>query len=328
MMNSDKLFAVLRAGVVIAFAVLVTPVTVQTAIAQNYPTKPIRFIVGPGPDVLPRLIGQKLTDDWGQQVVVDQRPGAGGIIAADTAAKAAPDGYTLLLTTGAYTVNAVYYAKLPYDLVRDFAPVSLLATIQFLLVVHPSVPVKSVEELLQLARAKPGQLNCASSGTGTTAHFGCEMLKSMGRIDIVHVPYKGVAPAITELLGGQVQMFFAVMQAGLPHVRAGKLKALAVSGAKRAPAAPELPTVAEAGIPGFAFDSWNGVHVPARTPKSVTAKLNAELVKTIKLPDVQKRMLDLGLEPVGSTPEDFAAFVKADIARWARVVKDAGVRTE
>jgi tripartite-type tricarboxylate transporter receptor subunit TctC len=298
------------------------------AAAPDYPTRPIRFIVGAAPDILPRLVGQRLTDAWGQQVVVDQRPGAGGIIAADTAAKAAPDGYTLLLTTGAYAVNAVYYANLSHDLVRDFAPVSLLATIQFLLVVHPSVPVKSVEELIQLARAKPGQLNCASGGTGTTAHLGCEMLKSRGRISVVHVPYKGVAPAVTEVLGGQVQMLFAPMQAGLPHVRSGKLKALGVGGAKRATAAPDLPTVAESGVPGFAFDSWNGVHVPARTPKRIVAKLNAGLLKSIGPPEVQKRMLDLGLEPAGSTPEEFGVFVRADIARWARVVKEAGVRTE
>ena len=303
-------------------------VPVVIAAATEYPARPIRFIVGAAPDVLPRLVGQRLTEAWGQQVVVDQRSGAGGIIAADTAAKAAPDGYTLLLTTGAYAVNAVYYTKLSHDLVRDFAPVSLLATIQFLLVVHPSVPVKSVEELVQLARAKPGQLNCASGGNGTTAHFGCEMLKSRARIDVVHVPYKGVVPAITEVLGGQVQIMFTPMQAGLPHVRAGKLRALGVGGAKRASVVPDLPTVAEAGVPGFAFDSWNGVHVPARTPKAVIAKLNTELLKSIQPPEVQKRMLDLGLEPAGGTPEAFAAFVRADIARWARVVKDAGVRTE
>lgn len=312
----------------LVLAVALLGATAVSALAQSYPSRPIRFIVGPAPDVLPRLIGQKLTEVWGQQVVVDQRPGAGGIIAAETTAKATPDGHTLLLTTGAYTVNVVYYSKLPYDLVRDLAPVSLLATIQFLLVVHPSVPVASVSELVALANVRPGQLNCASGGTGTTSHFGCEMLKSMARINFVHVPYKGVAQAITDLIGGQVQMSFAVMQAGLPHARGGRLRALAVSGSKRSPAAPELPTVAEAGVPGFGFDSWNGVHVPARTPRSVLAKLNAELVKAIKQPDVQKRMLDLGLEPVGSTSEDFAAFIKTDIARWARVVKDAGVRTE
>ena len=196
------------------------------------------------------------------------------------------------------------------------------------LVVPPKVNVNSVAELLQLARAKPRQLNCASGGAGTTAHLGCEMLKSMGRIDIVHVPYKGVAQATVDLLGGQVQLSFTVMHAGLPHARAGRLRALAVSGSKRSIAVPELPTVSEAGVPGFAFDSWNGVHVPAGTPKSVIGKLNTGLVKAVQLPDVQKRMLDLGLEPVGSTPEAFAALIRTDIARWARVVKDAGVRTE
>jgi tripartite-type tricarboxylate transporter receptor subunit TctC len=314
--------------VAILAVVVSSTVSAGIASAQQFPTKPIRFIVGPAPDVLPRLIGQKLSDNWGQQIVVDQRPGAGGIIAAETTARAAPDGYTLLLTTGAYTVNAVYYTKLPYDLTRDLAPVSLLATIPFLVIVHPSVPAKSIEELLQLARAKPGQLNCASGGAGTTSHLGCEMFRSMGRIDIVHVPYKGVALAVADMLGGQVQMMFAVMQGGLPHVRAGKLRALAVTGTKRAAAAPELPTVTESGIPDFAFDSWNGVHVPARTPKAVIGKLNAGLVSAIKLPDVRGRMLDLGMEPVGNTPEAFAAFVKADIAKWAKVIKDADVRVQ
>lgn len=298
------------------------------AAAQGYPTKPIRFIVGPGPDVLARLVGQKLTDAWGQQVVVDQRPGAGGIIAAETVSKATPDGYTLLLTTGSYTINHSLYAKLPYDLLRDLAPVSLLASIQFLLVVNPSLPAKSVDELLQLARARPGQLNCASSGTGTTAHLGCEMLKNLGKINIVHVPYKGIAPALTDVVGGQVQMMFAVMQAGLPQVRSGKLRALGVSGAKRSLAVPDLPTIAESGVPDFAFDSWNGVHVPAKTPKTVIAKLNAELVKSVKRPEMRERMLGLGLEPVGSTPEEFAVFVKADIAKWAKVIKESGVRPE
>jgi tripartite-type tricarboxylate transporter receptor subunit TctC len=296
--------------------------------AQGYPTKPIRFIVGPGPDVLARLVGQKLTDVWGQQVVVDQRPGAGGIIAAETVSKSTPDGYTLLLTTGSYTINHSLYAKLPYDLLRDFAPVSLLASIQFLLVVNPSLPAKSVDELLQLARARPGQLNCASSGTGTTAHLGCEMLKNLGKINIVHVPYKGIAPALTDVVGGQVQMMFAVMQAGLPQVRSGKLRALGVSGAKRSLAVPDLPTIAESGVPDFAFDSWNGVHVPAKTPKTVIAKLNAELVKSVKLPEMRERMLGLGLEPAGSTPEEFAVFVKADIAKWAKVINESGVRPE
>jgi len=297
-------------------------------LAQDYPTRPIRFVVGPGPDVLARLVGQKLTEAWGQQVVVDQRPGAGGIIAADTVARATADGYTLLLTTGAYSVSTVVYAKLPYDLLRDFAPVSLLATIQFLLVVPPSLPAKSVGELLALARARPGQLNCASSGTATTAHLGCEMLNSRAGIKTVHVPYKGLAPAMADVLGARVEMLFAVMQAGLPQVRAGKLRALAVSGAKRASAVPELPTVAEGGVPGFEFESWNGVHVPARTPGGLIARLNAALVKTVRAQEMRAKMLELGLEPVGGTPEELGAFVKADVERWAKVAKEAGVRAE
>ncbi len=301
---------------------------VGIACAQSYPAKPIRFIVGPGPDVLARLIGQRLTDSWGQQVVVDQRPGAGGIIAADTVAKSNPDGYTLLLTTGAYTVNAALYAKLPYNLERDLAPVNLLATISFLVIVNPALPAKSMQDLIQLAKAKPGSLNCAHSGPGTTAHLGCEMLKSSAHIDIVPVPYKGTVPAIVDVIGGQAQLMFAVMQGGLPQVQAGKLRALAITGAKRSAALPEVPTITEAGVPGADFISWNGVHVPARTPKAIVTKLNAELDRLLKLPEVRERMQTLGLDPAGGTPEAFAAFVKADIARWAKVIKESGVRVE
>lgn len=314
-------------GAVLALIASVS-VSAGAALAQNYPVKPIRFIVGPGPDVLARVIGQRLTDSWGQQVVVDQRPGAGGIIAADTVAKSIPDGYTLLLTTGAYTVNAALYSKLPYNLERDLAPVSLLATISFLVIVNPALPAKTMQELIQLAKARPGSLNCAHSGPGTTAHLGCEMLKSSAHIDIVPVPYKGTVPAVIDVIGGQAQLMFAVMQGGLPHVQAGKLRALAVTGAKRSPALPDVPTIAEAGVPGADFISWNGVHVPARTPRATIAKLNAELDRLLKLPELRERMQTLGLEPAGGTPEAFAAFVKADIARWAKVIKESGVRVE
>jgi len=314
----------------LAVLALIAGVSVSTgaALAQNYPTKPIRFIVGPGPDVLARMIGQRLTDSWGQQVVVDQRPGAGGIIAADTVSKSIPDGYTLLLTTGAYTINATLYPKLPYDLERDLAPVSLLASISFLVIVPPSLPAKNMQELVQLARAKPGSLNCAHSGPGTTAHLGCEMLKSSARIDIVPVPYKGTVPAIIDVISGQAQLMFAVMQGGLPHVQAGKLRALAVTGSKRSAALPDVQTITEAGFPGADFITWNGVHVPAQTPKATIAKLNAELDRLLKLPEVRERMQTLGLDPVGGTPEAFAAFVKADIARWAKVIKESGTRAE
>lgn len=295
---------------------------------QVYPSKPIRFIVGPGPDVLARLVGQKVTESWGQQVVVDQRPGAGGIIAADTVAKSQPDGYTLLLTTGAYTINATLYTKLPYSLQRDLTPVVLLATIPFLVIVTPSLPAKSMQELVQLARAKPGQLNCAHSGPGTTAHLGCEMLKSSAHIDIVPVSYKGTVPAMIDVIGGQSQFMFAVAQGGLPHVQAGKARALAITGTKRSPAIPDVPTIREAGFSGADFISWNGVHVRAGTPATIVEKLNRELNRVIKLPDMQERMVGLGLEPAGGSAEQFASFVREDIARWAKVIKDANVRAE
>jgi tripartite-type tricarboxylate transporter receptor subunit TctC len=317
-----------RARIVMVPLAFVAGLVCCEACAQTYPVKPIRFIVGPGPDVLARLIGQKLTETFGQQVVVDQRPAAGGIIAADTVAKSIPDGYTLLLTTGAYTINATLYPKLPYNLERDLAPVDLLALISFLVIVNPSLPAKSMQELVQLARTRPGTLNCAHSGPGTTAHLGCEMLKSSARIDIVPVSYKGTIPAIVDVMSGQAQLMFAVMQGGLPQVQAGKLRAVAVTGLKRAAALPDVPTISEAGYSGADFISWNGVHVRAGTPKTIIARLNDELNRTLKLSDIQERMASLGLDPAGRTPEAFGAFVKEDIARWANVIKTANVRIE
>ena len=298
------------------------------AAAQDYPVRPIRIIVGPGPDVLARIVGQKLTDAWGQQVLVDQRPGAGGIIAADSVAKSPADGYTLLLSTGTYTTLPSLYAKVPYDFVRDLAPVTLLAQLPFLLVAHPSVPAKNVQELVQLARARPGQLNYASSGNGTTAHLAGEMLKSMAKINIVHVPYKGTVPGVIDLVAGQVHIMFAIIQSSLPHAQAGKLRALAVSGSKRSSSAPAVPTISESGVPGYEFISWNGVHVPAATPKAVSGKLDSELLGIITLPDVKERMLALGMDVAGGTPEEFGALVKSDIAKWAKVIRDAGIKAE
>jgi tripartite-type tricarboxylate transporter receptor subunit TctC len=296
--------------------------------AQDFPVKPIRFVIGPAPDVLARLIGQKLTDAWGQQVIVDQRPAAGGIIAGETVAKAPPDGYTWLLSTGAYPTLVGLYPKLPFDFVRDLTPVSLLASIPFLLVVHPSVPAKSVAELVKLARERPGQLNYASSGNGTTAHLAAEMFKNMAGINIVHVPYKGTVQGVVDLMSGHVHMMFAIMQSAYPHVQAGKLRALAVSGVKRSPSAPALPTIAESGVPGYEFTSWNGVHVTAGTPKAVVTKIHGELVKVVALPDVRERMFNLGMEVAGSTPEQLAALVTSDIAKWGKVIKASGVRVD
>ena len=314
----------------IAAAALAFASLLQAGVAwsQQFPAKPIRFVIGPAPDVLARMVGQKLTDAWGQQVIVDQRPGAGGIIAAETVAKSPPDGYTWLLSTGAYPTLVGLYPKLPFDFVRDFEPVSLLASIPFLLVAHPSLPVKSVSELLKLARARPGQINYASSGAGTTAHLAGEMFKSMAKVNLVHVAYKGVPAGLDGVISGESQLMFAIMQAGVPHVKSGKLRALAVSGAKRSESAPQVPTIAESGVSGYEFTSWNGVHVPANTPKAVISRIQAELVKVVAMPDVRERMVSLGMEVAGSTPEELGALVKSDIAKWSKVIKEAGVRVD
>lgn len=311
-----------------ALALTGTPFGARAAIVSDYPSRPIRFVVGPGPDVLARLLGQKLAESWGQQIVVDQRMGAGGIIAGEIVARSAPDGYTLLLSTGAYAVNAALYSKLPYSLERDLAAVSLLASIPFLVVSSTALAAKSVDDLVQLARAKPGQLNCAHSGAGTTAHLGCEMLKRAARMDVVTVPYKGVGPALVDVTAGRAHFMFAVMQGGLPHVQAGKLRALAITGASRHATLPDVPTLREAGFASADFVSWNGVHVRAGTPQAIVTKLNGELDRILKLPDLQERMAGLGMEPAGLTAQAFAQFVKDDIARWSKVIGEAQVRLE
>ena len=297
------------------------------AIAQTYPAKPIRIIVGPGPDALARVIGQKLTEAWGQPVLIDQRGGGGGTISAEAVAKAPPDGYTLLLATGTHTINPSVY-RISYDMVRDFAPVTLLASTPFILAVHPSVPASSVAELIRLAKSKPGALNYGSGGSGTPPHLATELFKTMAGVDMVHVPYKTVAAAITDLVAGQVQVMFTVGPAGLPQIRAGRIRGLAVSTAKRSAFAPELPTVAESGLPGFDVFGWNGLLAPAGTPAPVIAKLHAETVKALQNREVRERIATFGFEPVGSTPEEFGEFVRNDIARWAKVVKESGARAD
>jgi len=297
------------------------------AIAQPYPAKPIRFIVGPGPDALARVIGQQLTQAWGQPVIIDQRGGGGGTISAEAVARAAPDGYTLLLATGTHTINPSMY-KVSYDMVKDFAPVTLLASTPFILAVHPSVPVNSVGELIKLAKSKPGALNYGSGGSGTPPHLATELFKATAGIDIVHVPYKTVAAAITDLVAGQLQVMFTVGPAGLPQIRAGRIRGLAVSTARRSAFAPELPTVAESGLPGFDVFGWNGLLAPAGTPAAVVAKLHGETVRALQNPEVRERIATFGFEPVGNSPADFGEFVKADIARWARVVKESGARVD
>ena len=292
----------------------------------DYPTKPIHFIVGPGPDSLARLFGQKMSEAWGQPVIVDQRGGGGGTISAEAVAKGTPDGYWLLLTTGTHAINASVY-KTSYDL-RDFAPVTLLGATPFVLAVHPSVPVKSVAELIKLAKAQPGKLNYGSGGSGTPPHLATELFKQMAGVNMVHVPYKTIPAAITDLLAGQIQVMFTVGPAGLPHVKAGRIRGLAVSTAKRSTFAPDLPTVAESGLPGFNVFGWNGVLATAGTPRPVIEKLHTLFITAMKDAEVRTRMAGFGFEPIGNTPEEFGAFVKEDIARWAKLVKETGAKVE
>jgi tripartite-type tricarboxylate transporter receptor subunit TctC len=298
------------------------------AAAQEYPVKPIRLIVGPGPDIVARIFGQKMTDAWGQQTIIETRPGGGGTIAAETVAKAPPDGYTLLLTSASYTINHVLQPG-SYDLFRDFAAVAFGASSPFLFVVHPSVPARSVGEFVALAKAKPAQLNYASSGNGTPPHLAGEMFKSMARVNVVHVPYKNAAPAMIDTISGQVHAMFVILPLGLPHVQAGKVRALGVTGAKRSALAMDLPTVAESGIPGFEVIGWNGFLAPAATPRPVVTKLNAEFSRALKQTDVPQRLAAVGYEPAAeNTPEQFLAYMKAEVAKWAKVVRESGAKAD
>lgn len=302
------------------------------AIAQDYPSKPIRFVVPLPPggftDLLARAIGQKLTESWGQAVVVDNRGGGGTTIGTEIVAKAPPDGYTILLVPPDLAINPSLHQKLPYDAVKSFAPVTMAAWSPIILVVHPSVPAKSVNELIALAKSKPGQVHYASGGIGTGAHVSTELFKSMTGTDMVHVPYKGVGQAVTALLAGEVQLMFGQMPITLPHVKAGKLRTLAIASARRSPAMSDLPTVAEAGVPGFEANPWFGVAAPAGTPKEIVAKLSGEIVKILRMPEIRQRLSALGAEPAGSTPEEFAAHIKAEILKWAEVVRRSGARAD
>jgi tripartite-type tricarboxylate transporter receptor subunit TctC len=295
--------------------------------AQQYPLKPIRWVTGGGPDSMARILGQKFTDAWGQQVVVEERGGGGGLLSAEQVAKAAPDGYTLLLATGTHTINPNFF-KLPYDMVRDFAPVTLIATIPFVLTVHPSLPVKTVGDLVKLAKARPGELNYTSGGNGSPGHLICEMFKSMTGANMVHVPYKTVAQGVTGLIAGQAQVMFTVGPSAVPQIRSGRIRGIAVTTLKRSNSLPELPTVAESGLPGFEAPAWNGVLAPAGTPPVIVGKLHAEILKNLKQPDVLEKIGALGFEPVGSTPAEFGDFVKAELAKWAKVARDSGAKAE
>lgn len=296
--------------------------------AQEFPVRPLRVVVGPGPDIVARIFGQKFTEAWGQQIVVDTRPGGGGTVAAEIVAKAPPDGYTLLLSSAAYTINQVLQPG-AFDLTKDFTAVAFGASSPFLLLVHPGVQATTVQQLIALAKAKPGQLNYGSSGNGTPPHLAGEMFKTMAQINIVHVPYKNAAPAMVDAIAGQVQMIFAIVPLGLPHYQAGKVRGLAVSSLKRSKLVPDLPTVAESGLAGFEVIGWNGFMAPAGTPGRIVNKINAEASRALKQADVPQRLAGAGYEPAAeNTPAQFAEYIRAEIAKWARVVKESGAKVD
>jgi tripartite-type tricarboxylate transporter receptor subunit TctC len=301
--------------------------------AQNYPGKPIRLILptaaGGSLDTVGRIIAQKFTEHWGQPVVVDNRPGAGGILGTETAAKAAPDGYTLLIaSSGNLATTQALYKKIPYDPVRDFAPVVLMTETPYIVVVHPSLPVKTVADLIRLAKARPGQLNYASSGSGSTPHLAGELFKSMAGVNIVHVPYKGSPAALTSLLSGETVIGITGMPSSWAQVKAGRIRALGVASARRSTTAPDLPTVTESGLRGYAVNSWSGLLAPAGTPKPVIASLNAEVMKILAQPEVKQQLLAQGFEVLGGTPEEFGSFIKAEIVKWTKVIRDAGAHVD
>lgn len=300
-----------------------------SALAQAYPTKPVTIIVpfaaGGTTDILARIIGQALTAELGQSVVVDNRAGAGGNIGGQAAAKAAPDGHTLFMgTVGTHAINASLYKKMPFDPVKDFAPLTRVANVPNLLVANPAQPYKSVKDLIAYAKANPGKVNFGSSGNGSSIHLSGELFKSLAKVDMQHVPYKGSAPAVTDLLGNQIGIMFDNMPSAIPHVRSGKLVPLAVTTAKRSPELPNVPTIAEAGVPGYEATSWFGMFAPAGTPAPVLAKLNAAIVKVLAQPDVKKKINEQGAEVYSETPEQFAAFIQAESVKWGKVVKESG----
>jgi len=320
-----------RAGRALSFAVLAG--VCANAAAQEYPVKAIRFIApnlpGGPTDILARLIGQKLAESFGQPVVIENRAGAGGNIGTEAAAKSPPDGYTLVTGNNAtFGANVSLYKNLGFDPIKDFAPLVLVATQPNILVVHPSLPVTSVRQLIVLAKARPGELNYAGSGMGAVAHLAAELFKSMAGVNIVHIPYKSAAPALIDVIAGQNQLMFATSLSVQPHIKSGKLRALAVTTAKRSRLMPELPTIAEAGVPGFEAMTWHGVLTTGGTPPAIVNKLSAEINRILQLPDVRERLGSLGAEIVGGTPKEFAAHIQREIPKWAKVIKDAGVRLE
>ena len=317
----------LRCRAVAILAGLALAIAAQGACAQNYPTKPIRIFVGAGPDFVARIIGQKFTEALGQQVVVEQLPGAGGLIAGQTVLKSRPDGYTLLFSTATYVALQAYRPDTTFNLARDFAPVGKIGEGPAVLFAQSSLGVKTLADLLKLAKERPGELNCGSTGPGTQAHLGCEMLRLYGGVDIVHVPYNGMGPALVDILAGRTHLLFGFL-VSMPYVASGKLVALAVTGPKRVSNAPQLPTTAEAGLPQLEYTTWYGLDAPKGTPQPIIDRLNAELVKALADPKVKEKIRSIGFEADPGTPEQFGEFVESELGKWQKIVRETGVKPE
>jgi len=318
------------AGVMGAVAAASSALAVESA--AGYPDKPVRWIVpfpaGGAADLISRPIGQQLTERWGQQIVIDNRPGAGSNLGIEIAAKSAPTGYTVIVVPATFTSNPSLYRKLAYDPIKDFAPVTLISSSPLVLIVTPTLPAKSVSELVALAKARPGRLNYASSGIGASAHLAAELLKSLTGVDITHVTYRGQPPAILDLLSGQVQMMFANVPVALPQITAGKLRALAVTTLTRAEQLPDVPTVAESGFPGFEVNQWTGLVVPAGTPQPIVAKLRDGVVVALTAPVVRANLVSQGFQPVGDTPAQFAAYIQSEMRKWGKLIKERGIHAD
>jgi tripartite-type tricarboxylate transporter receptor subunit TctC len=323
---------VLHSTAIIVLSALGSSLTTATALAQNYPSRPIRLIVpfppGGGTDITARATALKLGESWGQAVVVDNRPGANGTIGVDITAKSAPDGYTITMISSSHAVNVGLYGKLPYDLMRDLTPITQATSQPYVLVINPSVPARSVKELVAVAMAKPGTLNYGSSGTGGISHLAGALLGSLTGTTLVHVPYKGGSPAMIDVISGQIQMLFGTLLLNGPHIKAGRLRVLAVTTPQRWPGTPELPTMQEAGVPGFAITQWYGMLAPAKTPQPIVGKLNQEIARLLHQPDVKEKLAADGAEAVGNTPAQFGAHIRSEIAKYSKLVKQIGLKAE
>ena len=319
-------------AIIAALAVCCGMLCTVAAHAQNYPTRAIRLVIpqsaGSATDTVARMIGTRLAEKFGQPVIHENRAGAGGIIGVELTAKAAPDGYTIAIVSATHTVNPSLRRNLPYDTIADFAPITMATAQPYVMLAHPSLPAKNVRELVALARAQPGQINYASSGAGTLGHLGFELLKTSANVNMVHVPFKGIVPAMTDIVGGHVSLLYSTVVSGMPQVNAGKLRALAVSSIKRAQVAPSVPTVAESGFPGYDVSGWYGILAPAKTPADIIARLNTEIVTILRSPAATERLTADGSEAVGNTPEQFGAHIKSEIAKWGKVVKAAGITAD